>query len=213
MAGAVAPGVVLWPRHLDRDAQRALLEEVFARLREAPFYRPTMPRSGRAFSVEQTNFGSLGWVSDAKGYRYEPRHPSTGRTWPPMPPILLRLWRGLASCAVPPECCLVNLYRHGARMGLHQDRDEAALDAPVMSVSLGDDAVFRIGGATRHSQSRSVKLGSGDVIVFGGVARLAFHGIDRVIADSSTLVPGGGRLNLTLRRVSAVHAKTPDQGG
>jgi alkylated DNA repair protein (DNA oxidative demethylase) len=112
------------------------------------------------------------------------------------------MWNELTQYRSPPECCLVNLYREGARMGLHQDRDESALDAPVMSISLGDEALFRIGGTSRNAASRSVRLSSGDVLVFGGVARLAFHGIDRVIPKSSQLVPGGGRLNLTLRRVS-----------
>ncbi len=198
---AVAPGVVLWRERLDRAAQAALLSEVFARATDAPFYRPVMPGSGAAFSVEETNFGELGWLSDKSGYRYVPVHPQTGRPWPTIPPALLDLWDATTGYRTPPQCCLVNLYRPGARMGLHQDREEAT-DAPVLSVSLGDQALFRIGGTTRRGPTRSVKLASGDVLVFGGPARLAFHGIDRIVAGSSTLVPGGGRINLTLRRVT-----------
>jgi len=210
---SVAPGVNLWPYALSKDEQRNLIGEVFARTEAAPFYRPAMPKSGALFSVEETNFGSLGWVSDRAGYRYQPEHPQTGAPWPSIPGLLLLLWREATAYRAPPECCLVNLYREGARMGLHQDHDETALDAPVMSVSLGDEALFRIGGATRRAPSQSLKLRSGDVLTFGGPARLAFHGIDRVIGRTSALVPGGGRINLTLRRVTVPWTeKTPDQG-
>lgn len=214
----IRPDIVLWPGHLDGRAQRSLLAEIFRAATEAPFYRPRMPRSGKAFSVEETNLGQLGWYSDESGYRYVARHPDTRRHWPAMPVSLLQIWETLTGFAAPPECCLVNLYRADARMGLHQDRDEEELRAPILSVSLGDDAIFRIGGTTRRSSSRSVVLRSGDIVVFGGTARLAYHGIDRVIAGSSSLVPGGGRINLTLRRVTlcpgeaTANIKTPDQG-
>lgn len=199
---AIAEGVFLWPGALDAPAQDKLIAEVFARVEDAPFYRPRMPQSGKPFSVEETNFGPLGWVSDISGYRYQPVHPVTKRAWPAIPPRLLDLWDETAGYAAPPECCLVNLYRGAAKMGLHQDRDEAAADAPVLSVSLGDDALFRIGGEKRSGPTKSVWLHSGDVLTFGGPARRAYHGIDRVAEDSSTRVPGGGRLNLTLRRVT-----------
>jgi alkylated DNA repair protein (DNA oxidative demethylase) len=199
---AIAAGVVLWREKLDRAAQQTLIEEVFARVMRAPFYRPQMPGSGASFSVEETNFGPLGWYSDKAGYRYMDVHPVTGRRWPSIPGALLDLWDETTGYPAPPECCLVNLYREGARMGLHQDRDEKAADAPVLSVSLGDDAIFRIGVTTRRGTTKSVRLSSGDVLMFGGPARLAFHGIDRVVAGSSTLVSGGGRINLTLRRVT-----------
>ncbi|MGH6889934.1 MAG: alpha-ketoglutarate-dependent dioxygenase AlkB [Rhizomicrobium sp.] len=198
----VAPGVVLWPQWFDAREQTLLAQDIFRLAAEAPFYRPRMPRSGKPFSVEETNLGPLGWVSDERGYRYEAVHPTTRRPWPPIPDVLERLWRAATGCVAPVECCLVNLYRGGARMGLHQDRDEAALDAPVVSVSLGDSAQFRIGSSTRRAPAQSLPLASGDVVTFGGVARLAFHGIDRVVEKSSAVVPGGGRLNLTLRRVS-----------
>jgi alkylated DNA repair protein (DNA oxidative demethylase) len=198
----IAPGVALWREKLDRTAQETLREEVFARVEKAPLYRPTMPKSGAPFSVDETNFGPLGWVSDREGYRYAKTHPVTGEPWPDIPPALLALWDEVTGYPKPPECCLVNLYRAGAKMGLHQDRDEQARDAPVLSISLGDAALFRIGGETRKGPTASVKLSSGDVLTFGGAARMAYHGIDKVIAGSSTLVPGGGRINLTLRRVN-----------
>jgi alkylated DNA repair protein (DNA oxidative demethylase) len=198
----IAPGVQLWPEALDRAEQAALVGDVFQRVELAPFYRPVMPGSGKAFSVQESNFGSLGWFSDRAGYRYVERHPVTGACWPAIPPVLREIWDAVTGGARGPECCLVNLYGEGARMGLHQDRDEAALDVPVVSLSLGDEAVFRIGGTARKSKTQSVRLRSGDVLMFGGPARLAFHGIDRVLAGTSTLVPGGGRLNLTLRRVT-----------
>lgn len=197
----IAPGVRLWRGWFNREAQQRLLDDVLALEKDAPFYRPVMPGSGKSFSVMQTNFGELGWVSDKTGYRYRDAHPVTGMPWPAIPPTLMDLWSGIAA-APPPQCCLVNLYRDGARMGLHQDRDETALGAPVVSASLGDDALFRIGGTTRRGLTRSVTLSSGDVLLFGGPARLAYHGIDRMLPGSSTLVPGGGRINLTLRRIN-----------
>lgn len=200
----IAPGIHLWPGRLDADEQKKLIAEIFARVEEAPFYRPQMPVSGAPFSVEETNFGTLGWISDVKGYRYERVHPVTHKSWPDIPQTLLDLWNETTQYKALPECCLVNFYRANARMGLHQDRDEEAMDAPVMSVSLGDEAIFRIGGQTRRNPTKSLKLRSGDVLTFGGVSRRAFHGIDRVIEATSKLVPGGGRINLTLRRVGAV---------
>jgi alkylated DNA repair protein (DNA oxidative demethylase) len=197
----LAPGVMLWREKFSRDEQTSLLQDMLARIADAPFYRPVMPGSGNPFSVEESNLGVLGWVSDKSGYRYQATHPVTAAPWPLIPDALMNLWREIAS-APDPECCLVNLYRNGARMGLHQDKDEKALSAPVVSVSLGDDALFRIGGTTRKDPTRSVKLSSGDVVMFGGPARLAYHGIDRIYPGSSSLIPDGGRINLTLRRVT-----------
>jgi alkylated DNA repair protein (DNA oxidative demethylase) len=149
-----------------------------------------------------TNCGPLGWVSDVAGYRYQPTHPITGRPWPPMPPALLDAWRDLTGYPPLPEACLVNWYGPQAKMGLHQDRDEADFAAPVLSLSLGDTALFRLGGTTRKAPTTSFRLASGDALVLGGEARLAFHGVDRILPGTSTLLSGGGRLNLTLRRVS-----------
>ncbi|HEY4031762.1 MAG TPA: alpha-ketoglutarate-dependent dioxygenase AlkB [Caulobacteraceae bacterium] len=187
------------PAALTRAEQQALARDVFAAAADAPFFQSVTP-SGKPMSVRMTGFGPLSWVTDARGYRYEPQHPLTGRPWPPMPPVLLDLWKRFAAGAPEPDACLANLYRDGAKMGLHQDRDERDFAVPVLSLSLGDTAVFRIGGHTRGGPTSSLKLNSGDVCVLAGAARLAFHGIDRVLEGSSTVVPGGGRLNLTLRR-------------
>ena len=191
-------GFRLWPGALSAADQAALVVEVLAALERAPLYRPVTP-GGRPFSVEMTNLGPLGWVSDRAGYRYQPTHPETGEAWPAIPAALLELWARLADWPEPPDACLVNLYRDAAKMGLHQDRDEANLGAPVLSVSLGDTAVFRVGVAAGGLTS-TLRLASGDVCALTGPARLARHGIDRVLEGSSRLVPGGGRINLTLRK-------------
>jgi alkylated DNA repair protein (DNA oxidative demethylase) len=196
-------GLSLFPGFLDEAAQRSLVEELRAGAVLAPPYRPRMPRTGQPWSITQTNFGPLGWVSDERGYRYEDLHPLTGKPWPAIPPALRALWDELAGYPAPPECCLVNIYRGAkAKMGLHQDRDEAAMNAPVVSVSLGDACIFRVGGFARRDATKSFRLASGDVLVLGGAARLRFHGVDRVLPGTSQLIEGGGRLNLTLRRVT-----------
>jgi alkylated DNA repair protein (DNA oxidative demethylase) len=198
----IVPGVVHHPGWLDRPAQEALLVDLRAVVKAAPLFVPRMPRTGKPFSVRMSNCGALGWVSDETGYRYQPAHPETGEPWPAMPDALLAAWQALAGYPHPPEACLINLYDATAKMGLHQDRDEDDLDAPVLSLSLGDTAVFRVGGTSRGGRTMSLKLQSGDALSFGGPARLAFHGIDRIIAGTSTLLPQGGRINLTLRRVT-----------
>lgn len=196
-------GVRHIPGHLDRSAQEALVEAVRAIVAEAPLFTPAMPRTGKEMSVRMTNCGPLGWVTDReRGYRYQPHHPETGRAWPDMPPMLLDLWSELSAWPDPPEACLVNFYRSDARMGMHQDRDEQDLRAPVLSVSLGDDCLFRIGQTTRGGLTQSLRLKSGDVVVLGGEGRLCFHGVDRIYPDTSALLKNGGRINLTLRRVT-----------
>jgi alkylated DNA repair protein (DNA oxidative demethylase) len=188
---------------LDRPAQTALLGAIRKVIAEAPLYTPTMPRSGKPMSVRMTNAGPLGWVTDKEGgYRYQAMHPETGKPWPPIPPMLLDLWTECADYPHPPEACLINYYAGAAKMGLHQDRDEQDFDAPVLSVSLGDTGIFRVGGTTRKAPTESYELRSGDVFVLGGADRLAYHGIDRVLPGSSDLLVEGGRFNLTLRRVT-----------
>src|ERR1041385_5440796 len=194
-------GLELRPGYLDRGAQEALLAAVREAIRQAPLYTPTMPRSGQPFSVRMTNCGPLGWVSDAGGYRYQPTHPTTGHPWPPIPELALRVWRDLAGDAPAPEACLINVYAPTARMGLHQDRDEEDFSAPVVSISLGDTCIFRVGGTTRKAPTTSFRLASGDAMILAGAQRLAFHGVDRIIPGSSTLLPDGGRINLTLRQI------------
>jgi DNA oxidative demethylase len=199
---AIAPGVDHFPGFLGRSAQEALRDEVLAILGEAPLFQPRMPRTGKPFSVLMSNCGPLGWVSDESGYRYQPTHPETGRHWPAIPPRLLEAFATIAPGAPPPEACLINFYGSGARMGLHQDRDEEDFSAPVVSLSLGDAALFRVGGIKRNAPTCSFRLASGDAMSLAGQGRLAFHGVDRIIAGSSTLLPRGGRINLTLRRVT-----------
>lgn len=197
------PGFRLLPGFLDAARQRELMAQVQAVLDAAPVYHAAMPRSGQKMSVAMSNAGALGWYTDKDGgYRYVAQHPETGRPWPAIPGIAQQIWRSVVPDAPQPEACLINLYRGSAKMGLHQDRDEADFAAPVVSISLGDEALFRLGGATRRAPTRAFRLASGDVLVLGGEARLAFHGIDRIIPGTSRLVPGGGRINLTLRRVT-----------
>ena len=194
-------GFRLFPGRLGPDAQRALTDEVLELVRSAPFYRPVTP-GGKSMSVVMTNLGPLGWVTDAAGYRYQPTHPVTRASWPPIPAALLSLWAELAEPATPPDCCLVNRYDTAARMGLHRDADEADLRFPVLSVSLGDTAIFRLGGLKRSDASHQLRLSSGDVMLLAGEARRAFHGVDRILPGSSRVVRDGGRINLTLRRAA-----------
>ena len=192
-------GFRLLPAALDEAAQAALAAEVLAAAEQAPPYRPITP-GGQPMSVRMTNLGPLGWTTDARGYRYEPRHPETGQPWPAIPRRLIELWDRVTGAPSPPDACLVNLYGPEARMGLHRDSDEADFSFPVLSVSLGDTAIFRLGGPSRKDPTRSFRLASGDVCVLSGEARLWFHGVDRILPGSSRLIPGGGRMNLTLRR-------------
>jgi len=188
---------------LDPAAQARLLGLIRAIVADAPLFVPRMPRTGKPFSVRMTNCGALGWLADKQGgYRYEPVHPETGKPWPPIPQMLLDIWADVGGGA-PPEACLINYYAESAKMGLHQDRDEEDLTAPIVSVSLGDTGVFRVGGKTRRAATQRYELASGDVLVMRGEARLAYHGIDRIIPGSSDLLPEGGRINITMRRVHA----------
>ena len=192
-----------FPQRLDQGAQNALLAALRRVIAEAPLFTPTMPRSGNPMSVRMTNCGPLGWVTDKeRGYRYQATHPETGKPWPPIPQMLLDLWDGVTDYPFPPEACLVNYYTGSAKMGLHQDKDEEDFSAPVLSVSLGDTGLFRVGGRSRKDPTKTIELISGDVVVLGGDDRLAFHGIDRILQGTSDLIPEGGRFNLTLRRVT-----------
>jgi alkylated DNA repair protein (DNA oxidative demethylase) len=185
--------------YLDPSAQAAMAADVAAVAAAAPFFAPLTPW-GRPMSVQMTSAGRYGWFTDRRGYRYIDRHPD-GTPWPPIPESVLAVWRALVSQARVPDCCLVNLYGPKAKMGMHRDADEKDFSWPVLSISLGDSALFRMGGRERGDPTTSVLLDSGDVVVFGGAARLAYHGIDRIRAGSSTLLPGGGRINLTCRVV------------
>jgi DNA oxidative demethylase len=195
-------GVKHFPGFMDRAAQETMVLTLRDIVKAAPLFIPLMPRTGRPFSVRMTNMGELGWVSDRNGYRYQATHPDTGTPWPAMPQAILEIWQKLAGYPHPPEACLVNFYQGGAKMGLHQDKDEEDFSAPVVSISLGDTALFRFGGTERGGKTSTVKLASGDVLVMGGKSRLCFHGIDRVYSGTSTLLKEGGRINLTMRRVT-----------
>jgi alkylated DNA repair protein (DNA oxidative demethylase) len=192
----------LLPGTLNRDRQCALLGELRTVLAQAPLFSPVMPRSGSPYSVRMSNCGPLGWLSDRSGYRYMPVHPVTGRPWPAIPASVLDLWHQATGVAYAPQACLINYYGADARLGLHRDQDEAAREAPILSISLGDTALFRLGGPERKSPTRSLRLASGDLVVLDGPSRHWFHGIDRVLPGTSTLLPEGGRFNLTLRRVT-----------
>ena len=199
------------PGFLDAAACSRLAADIATVLTAAPPVTPCMPRTGKPFSVLMSNAGPLGWVSDKRGYRYQPAHPETGERWPAIPPTALAAWDALAAFPVPPEACLINLYAPGTRMGLHQDRDEADFSAPVLSLSLGAAALFRYGGLRRSDPTRSIRLLAGDALVIGGPSRLIHHGIDRLYPDDDLFagsplpgfLPAGGRCNLTLRRVNA----------
>jgi alkylated DNA repair protein (DNA oxidative demethylase) len=192
----------LLPGFLSPERQRNLLAEVRDAVARAPLYNPAMPRSGSPYSVRMSNCGSHGWLSDRSGYRYSATHPVTGAPWPGIPRPILELWHEATGVAYAPEACLINVYAPTARLGLHRDQDEDAKDAPILSISLGDTALFRLGGPERKSPTRSFRLGSGDLMILEGPSRHWFHGVDRILPGTSRLLPEGGRINLTLRRVT-----------
>ena len=194
-------GVRVLPGLIEAGAQAAMLADLREVARAAPVMRPVTRRG--PMSVRMTSAGRLGWVADRRGYRYEAVHPETGAPWPPIPDSVLAVWRAVSGVEADPDSCLVNLYREGARMGMHQDRDEEDFSFPVVSISLGDEALFRVGSVEKGGPTASLWLRSGDVAVMAGVARLVHHGIDRLREGSSTLIPGGGRINVTLRVVRA----------
>ncbi|MET3856766.1 alpha-ketoglutarate-dependent dioxygenase AlkB [Rhizobium sp. OAE497] len=199
----ISSGIRHFPAYLSRPQQEAMVETIREIVSAAPLFTPVMPGTGKPMSVRMSNCGELGWVTDKeRGYRYQPVHPLTGEPWPPIPPALLEIWTAVSGYPLPPQACLINFYSDDAKMGLHQDKDEQDLKAPVVSISLGNSCLFRIGGTARNDRTQSLKLSSGDVIVLGGEGRLCFHGVDRIHPATSTLLKSGGRINLTLRRVT-----------
>lgn len=185
---------------VESSAQAALVDALRAVAQAAPMRAP-VTRWGAPMRVKMTSAGRVGWVSDRRGYRYEPCQPD-GTPWPAIPPQVLQLWRDVTGLARMPDCCLINYYGEGAGLGLHQDKDEGDFSKPVLSVSLGDDGLFRVGGLARGGKTQSIWLQSGDVVVMGGAARLAYHGVDRIRFGTSKLLPDGGRINITLRVVA-----------
>ena len=192
-------GFAIYEGFLNRETQGAVVDDLRGVIATAPLFSP-QTRFGRAMSVRMTSAGKYGWYSDGSGYRYVTAHPS-GAAWPAIPASILGVWKTLVSTDRDPDCCLLNFYGEGARMGLHQDRDEADFSWPVLSISLGDEGLLRIGNRDRGGKTQSIWLRSGDVVVMGGDARLTHHGVDRIKFGSDTLLPRGGRINLTLRVV------------
>jgi DNA oxidative demethylase len=168
----------------------------------APFRHMVTP-GGFRMSVAMTNSGDTGWVTDRSGYRYSPQDPASGRPWPPIPPIFRSLAGGAAAaggfCGFAPDACLINRYEPGAKLSLHRDEDERDLAAPVVSVSLGLPATFLWGGVSRGGPQRRIRLESGDVVVWGGPARLVYHGI-AILAEGEHPLTGRSRINLTFRK-------------
>src|SRR5262245_53699440 len=203
----ILPGVTLSPGFLDQAAHAALLAEIRAVIPAAPLYTPRMAKSGHPLSVRMTNCGPLGWVTDERGYRYQRGQPESGAPWPPIPDVVLAAWQQLAGYPHSAASCLINFSGPAAKMGLHEDRDEQDSSAPVVAQSLGDTCLFRIGGTARRDPTKTLRLSSGDALVLGGEARLVFHGVDRILPGTSALLPEGGRINLTLRRVTVPGVK------
>lgn len=192
-------GFEIYKSLLPPPDQQAILDDIRAVTAQAPMFSP-LTAWGKPMSVRMSSAGKYGWYSDRKGYRYEPAHPN-GTPWPAIPQSVLDVWNAVSGTMRQPDCCLINHYTEKARMGLHQDKDEQDFDFPVVSISLGDEGLFRIGGLERKDTTESIWLSSGDVCVMGGAARLAYHGIDRIRFGSSGLLKNNGRINLTLRVV------------
>src|SRR5215469_2739045 len=196
----LAAGAVVLRRFAsDREAE--LLSEISGVASAAPFRRMLTP-GGRQMSVAMTNSGTVGWVTDLRGYRYDPVDPDSGRPWAPMPQAIRTLAIDAAEAAgyrkFEPDACLINRYEPGTRLSLHQDRDERNLNAPVVSISLGLPAIFLFGGSERAQRPQRVRLVSGDVVVWGGPSRLAFHGVAS-LEDGVHPATGACRINLTIR--------------
>ncbi|MEP5759812.1 MAG: alpha-ketoglutarate-dependent dioxygenase AlkB [Litoreibacter sp.] len=192
-------GVKIFEQFLDVPEQKKMISDVRDIAANAPLFSPVTP-FGKRMSVRMTSAGKYGWNSDASGHGYAKTHPH-GTRWPDIPESILVLWKAVSGFERSPDCCLVNYYQKEAKMGMHQDRDEASFAFPVVSISLGDDARFRIGNMTRGGTTETITLRSGDVAVIGGEARLVYHGVDHINFGTSTLLKDGGRLNLTLRVV------------
>jgi alkylated DNA repair protein (DNA oxidative demethylase) len=191
---------LIYPGLLDRRAQSLLTEQVRDVVREAPLVQFQTPY-GKPMTVRISSAGKYGWTSDRTGYRYLAEQ-ADGTPWPAVPPLALKVWKTVAGTDRQPESCLINFYAPEAKMGMHQDRDESDLTQPVVSISLGDDGLFRIGGLKRGGKTDSIWLRSGDVVVLGGEGRMNYHGIDRIKPETSTLLDKPGRLNLTMRVVT-----------
>ena len=194
----VIKGFEYYPEYLSQLEADHLLKIILNLANKSQFFVPKMPKTGKDFSVKMTNFGDFGWVSDKeKGYRYQNFHPITKEKWPKIPKEILNIWKKITKLNVKPDCCLVNFYNFGSKMGLHIDNDEKDFDFPVLSISLGASALFRYGGKIRKNPTKSVKLHHGDVMILKNESRLIYHGIDRIYQSKNF----DFRLNLTLRKI------------
>lgn len=199
-------GFFLFKSSLTTEAQKEIRSAARAVVSQAPLFRPTMPGSGQPFSYLMTNCGDLGWVADRDGYRYQSNHPVTNKLFPAMPQVIKELATALAKeignndfC---PESCLLNFYRKGQKLGLHQDNTEKNLSAPIISISLGDTGIFILGGKQKSDETKQYIVQSGDCIVMSGESRSYFHSFKGIIPNTSSLLKNGGRLNLTIRQVN-----------
>lgn len=197
----LGPGVTLL-RGFALKVEAEVLKQLNRVAELAPFRHMVTP-GGFRMSVAMTNCGSVGWVSDRKGYRYDPIDPVGGEHWPTMPNVFLQLATDAATQGgfpnFAPDACLINRYEPGAKMSLHQDRDEKDFNQPIVSVSLGLPALFQFGGLKRSEKTHRIQLTHGDVIVWGGAARLRYHGVLPLKTGSHPAV-GSYRVNLTFRK-------------
>lgn len=205
---ALPPGAHHWPGGLSLCKQSQILDDIQKVLSAAPAFRPRL-RNGVPMINTLTNCGALGWLSDEKGYRYEPCHPKTGKAWPPIPDSVLTIARMAAEeigvRGFEPDACLVNVYARGGKLNLHRDEDEADKRWPIISLSFGSDAIFVLGGPKRADPVQTISLHSGDVLALHGPSRMRFHGVRRLEGSSPIahpVLPEGGRINLTLRRAA-----------
>lgn len=199
-------GFFLFKSKLTRAAQEEIRDAARTVVSQAPLFRPTMPNSGQPFSYSMTNCGELGWVADRQGYRYQQNHPDTGERFPVMPKVIqdlaITLAKETGNSDFYPESCLLNFYRKGQKLGLHQDNTETNLSAPIISISLGDSGIFILGGKHRTAETKQYIVQSGDCLVMSGESRNYFHSFKGIVPNSSSLLKNGGRLNLTIRQVN-----------
>ncbi len=190
-------------QYLTLKQQNEILKVCREVARQFPLFTPVM-KSGKSFNYQMTSCGELGWISDTKGYRYSETHPN-GKPWTPIPEMINNLAKDLANqIGEPgyiPQTCLINYYQKVGKLGLHQDNSEKNLKPAIISISLGDDAIFLMGGNKRNDITQEIILKSGDIIILYGESRLAYHGIKKIIPDTSKLLKNGGRLNLTIRQI------------
>jgi alkylated DNA repair protein (DNA oxidative demethylase) len=194
----IIEGLDYFPNYLSDEQIDILREDINFALTKAPLFRPSMPKTGRDFSVKMSNMGNVGWVSDKiGGYRYQSLHPDTKQNWPKISNNILNIWHKVTNLKTSPDCCLINHYNSKSKMGLHVDSDEKDFSYPVLSISLGDSALFRFGGLKRSDKTRSIKLNNGDVLMMSGQSRLIYHGIDKTYLSNQF----DNRINLTLRKI------------